>query len=75
MDQRSWVPRMSKLRLGIVAAVISGVVGIVSLPSAQAVEGGDATCDALDVELLAELLGTEIINISGGTDDVNGARS
>ncbi|CAN5802592.1 hypothetical protein BH20ACT4_BH20ACT4_07620 [soil metagenome] len=75
MNQPTWgMPRVSKLRVALVGALIAGVVGVVSLPSAQAVEGGDARCDALDVALFAELdiagVITPILDVSGGTDEV-----
>ncbi|CAN5748778.1 hypothetical protein BH20ACT4_BH20ACT4_04200 [soil metagenome] len=75
MNQPTWgMPRVSKLRVALVGALIAGVVGVVSLPSAQAVEGGDARCDALDVALFADIdiLGvvTTILDVSGGTDEV-----
>jgi len=55
---------------GVVAALAAGAVGVVSLPTAQAVEGGDARCDALDVELFAEVLETVVLDVMGGTDEV-----
>ena len=75
MNHPTWgMPRVSKLRVALVGALIAGVVGVVSLPSAQAVEGGDARCDALDVDLFAELdvagVITPILDVSGGTDEV-----
>jgi len=54
----------------VVAALAAGAVGVVSLPTAQAVEGGDARCDALDVELFAEVLETVVLDVVGGTDEV-----
>lgn len=59
-------PLVSKLTVSLVCALLAGVVGIVALPSAQAVDGGRATCDALDVALFAD----SFLDISGGTDDV-----
>jgi hypothetical protein len=68
------MPRVSKLRVALVGALIAGVVGVVSLPSAQAVEGGDAMCDALDVALFAAVTlptgDQTVLDVSGGTDDV-----
>ncbi len=55
---------------GGVVAALAGAVGVVSLPTAQAVEGGDARCDALDVELFAEVLATVVLDVMGGTDEV-----
>lgn len=67
----SWrVPRIAKLRITVAAALMSGVVGLVSAPSAQAVQGGTAVCDALDVAISAAVGGVPILNLSGGTDDV-----
>jgi hypothetical protein len=64
--------RVSKLRVAVVTALAAGAVGVVSLPTspAQAVEGGDARCDALDVELFAEVLETVVLDVMGGTDEV-----
>ncbi|MEJ7562065.1 MAG: hypothetical protein WKF45_06020 [Ilumatobacteraceae bacterium] len=77
MNQPIWgKPRFSKVRVTLVGALLAGVAGTVSLSSsmssAQAVEGGDAACDALDVALFAEVgaPGSAFLDISGGTDDV-----
>lgn len=77
MDRPTWgKARVSKVRVTLVGALLAGVAGTVSLSSsmssAQAVEGGDAACDALDVDLFAEVgpPGSAFLDISGGTDDV-----
>jgi len=77
MNRPTWgKPRVSKVRVTLVGVLLAGVAGTVSLSSsmssAQAVEGGDATCDALDVDLFAEVgpPGSAFLDISGGTDDV-----
>lgn len=76
MNRSMWgTPRVAKkLMVALVGALIAGGVGTVSLSSlssAQAVEGGNAICDALDVDLFAaNPLGTVFLDISGGTDDV-----
>lgn len=77
MNQPIWgKPRFSKVRVTLAGALLAGVAGTVSLSSsmssAQAVEGGDAACDALDVDLFAETgpPGSAFLDISGGTDDV-----
>ena len=62
--------RVWKARVAAATAVIGGAAGVVSVPSAQAVEGGTAACDALDVALFAEFSGTTIVDISGGSGDV-----
>jgi len=77
MNQPIWgKPRFSKVRATLVGGLLAGVAATASLSSsmssAQAVEGGDAACDALDVDLFAEVgaPGSALLDISGGTDDV-----